>query len=249
MHRFFVSPECLQGETISLTGPLARRLSRVLRLCPGDQVILLDDSGWAYKVELEGVGPDQVAAHLVGASQPQTEPSTRLLLYQALPKAKKLDWVLQKGTELGVSTFVPLLAQRSVVRREERDAERKLARWRRIVTEAAEQSGRARLPKVLPPRSFVEACETPPPGALALMARVGDEAMPLGRALRPLLDRAAPLEVRLFVGPEGGFSPGEVARARQAGIVPVSLGPRVLRTETAGLVALSAILYALGDLG
>ena len=248
MHRFFVSPECLQGESISLTGQLARQVSRVLRLGPGHRIILLDDSGRAYEVELDAVTPEQVTAHLVGVSEPQTEPSVRLALYQALPKRRKFDWILQKGTELGVSTFVPMVTQRCVPRRGERDDQRKLTRWRRIVAEAAEQSGRARLPKVLPIKSCAEACEAPPPSTLALMAWVGDETVPLGRALCAL-ERATLWEVRLFVGPEGGFTPSEVMRARRAGILPVSLGPRILRTETAGLVALSAILYALGDLG
>jgi len=248
MHRFFVSPECLQGEAISLTGPLARRMGRVLRLSRGDHVVLLDDTGWAYEAELDAVTDQKVTARLVSSSQPQTELSTHLSLYQALPKARKLDWVLQKGTELGVSLFVPLFTQHCVVRSGDGDAQRKLARWRRIVAEAAEQSGRVRLPQVLPARSFAQVCQAPPPDALALMALVGHQATPLGRALRSLTT-ALPREVRVYVGPEGGFTADEAARARQVGIVPVSLGPRILRTETAGLVALSAILYALGDLG
>jgi len=248
MHRFFVSPDCLQGECVSLAGPLARRLSRVLRLRTGDRIVLLDDSGWAYEVALDAVSPERVIAHVVGTSESQTEPSTRLVLYQALPKARKLEWVLQKGTEMGVSTFVPILTERCVPRVGVPDDERRLARWRSIVAEAAEQSGRARLPRVLPIRSFLEACQTPPPDALALLAWVSGEARPLSKVLHSL-GQPAPREVRLFVGPEGGFTPDEVARAREVGIVPVSLGPRTLRTETAGLVVLSVVLYALGEMG
>lgn len=250
MHRFFVSPECLRDGRVSLTGSLGRQLSRVLRLRPSDHIVLLDDSGWAYEVELDRVTRGLATGHIVGAWEPRTEPPARLVLYQALPKGRKFDWILQKGTELGVSTFVPLVTERCVRARGKRDEGHKLARWRRIVAEAAEQSGRAHLPRVLQVTPFAEACEAPPSDALALMASVGDEAVPLSKALRSLEDAAQHLrEVRLYVGPEGGFAPGEVAMAREAGIVPVSLGPRILRTETAGLVALSAVLYALGDMG
>lgn len=257
MHRFFVSPECLRDGRVSLTGSLGRQLSRVLRLRPSDHIVLLDDSGWAYEVELDRVTRGLATGHIVGAWEPRTEPSARLVLYQALPKRRKFDWILQKGTELGVSTFVPLVTERCVRARGKRDEGHKLARWRRIVAEAAEQSGRARLPRVLQVTPFAEACEAPPRDTLALMASVGGEAVPLSKALRSLKDVAPHLrvaaphlrEVRLYVGPEGGFAPREVALAREAGIVLVSLGPRILRTETAGLVALSAVLYALGDMG
>jgi len=248
MHHFFVSPEHLQGDTTSFSGCLARQLSRVLRLSPGDHIVLLDDSGRACEAELDAVVPERVTAHLVGVSEPQTEPSVELVLYQALPKGKKFDWILQKGTELGVSTFVPILTQRCVARGRTQDDEHKLARWRRILTEAAEQSGRAHLPKIVPTRSFVEACEPPPCRTLALMAGISDEATSLSRALSSARNLRL-REVRLFVGPEGGFAQSETSQAQHAGIVPVSLGPRVLRTETAGLVALSVVLYALGDLG
>jgi len=229
----------------------------VLRLRPSDRIVLLDDSGWAYEVELDRVTRGLATGHIVGAWEPRTEPSARLVLYQALPKRRRFDWILQKGTELGVSTFVPILTERCVGGRGERGDDHRLARWRRIVSEAAEQSGRAHLPRVLQVTPFAEACEAPPSDALALMASVGGEAVPLSEALRSLEDAAQPREdaaphlreVRLYVGPEGGFAPREVALAREAGIVPVSLGPRILRTETAGLVALSAVLYALGDMG
>jgi len=249
MHRFFVSPECLRDGRVSLTGSLGRQLSRVLRLRPSDHIVLLDDSGWAYEVELDRVTRGLATGHIVGAWEPRTEPPARLVLYQALPKGRKFDWILQKGTELGVSTFVPLVTERCVRARGKRDEGHKLARWRRIVAEAAEQSGRAHLPRVLQVTPFAEACEAPPSDALALMASVGDEAVPLSEALRSLEGAPHLREVRLYVGPEGGFAPREVALAREAGIVLVSLGPRILRTETAGLVALSAVLYALGDMG
>ncbi len=236
-----------------LAGPLAQQISRVLRLRPGEHITLLDDSGWAYEAELVSVAPARATARLVGRTQPQTEPRVRLMLYQALAREQKLDWVLQKGTELGISVFAPVTTERSVVGARAYAGRAKLERWQRIVIEAAEQSGRARLPQVMPIRSFHETCEPPPPGVLALIASVSAEARPLGPALRSAGigdQHAQPLrEIRLYIGPEGDFTFDEVALARQTGIVPVSLGPRILRTETAGLVTFSAILYGLGEFG
>ena len=241
MQRFFVPPEWLAADPVVLTGPLAHQLSRVLRLAPGEQIILLDDTGWAYEALLEHVAPERALARIVARTQPRTEPRVHLTLCQALIAEQKLDWVLQKGVELGVSTFVPLATQRSLPARA---GANKLARWQRIVTEAAEQSGRARLPRVEAPRAFAD-CLPPPEDALALIGWVDAEAEPLGQVLHALA--SPPSRVWLFIGPEGGFAPDEVQWARAAGVRAVSFGPRTLRTETAGLAATSALLYALGD--
>lgn len=246
MHRFFVPPERLQNKKqVFLTGSLAHQLSRVLRLRPGAHIILLDDSGWAYEAELDRLSPSLGEAHIVAATQPPTEPPIRLCLYQALLREQKFDWVLQKGTELGVTRFVPLVTERCIVSLSEAN-EAKLARWQRIITEAAEQSGRVRLPRILSPRSL-NVCEKAPPDVLALIACLSGATIPLSQALHDI-GIAKLHEIRLFIGPEGDFTPQEVAQARGLGCVPISLGPRILRTETAGLAALAAILYALGDL-
>jgi 16S rRNA (uracil1498-N3)-methyltransferase len=248
MQHFFVPPAWLQRDEIHLIAPLAHQLSRVLRARAGEHIILLDDSGWAYEVELDRVTPDLSTAHIVAQTQPPTEPRVRLTLYQALTREKKFDWVLQKGTELGVSSFVPLVTQRGLINERDEVDDAKLARWQRIVTEAAEQAGRARRPQVLPAQTLRQACRSVPTNGLALIAWVGGETIPL-RAALCTLDGVPPREICLFIGPEGDFTPEEVADARQAGILPVSLGARILRTETAGLAALAAILYALGELG
>ena len=247
MHRFFVPSPQLERDPVVLTGPVTHQLSRVLRMRPGEHIVLLDNSGWAYEAELEHVAPDRVTVHLLSKERPETETGVRLMLYQSLTREKQFAWVLQKGTELGVSTFVPMVTERSIVTQSSRVSDRRMVRWQRIVTEAAEQSGRTRVPEVAVPTCFARACVPPEPGTLGLVASVGGEAMPLRQALRqadPELD-----EIRLFVGPEGGFAPEEIERARQVGMQLVSLGPRILRTETAGIAALSAILYALGEMG
>ncbi|NLD45121.1 MAG: 16S rRNA (uracil(1498)-N(3))-methyltransferase [Chloroflexi bacterium] len=250
MHRFFVPPEVLRdrapGDIIPLPKDITRQLGRVLRARPGEQIELLDDSGWACQAEITALTGREGTVRLLDRSLPDVEPRLRLTLYQALPKHRKFDWILQKGTELGAAAFVPLVTRFSDVRPEERTSAGKVARWQRIVTEAAEQSGRTRLPQVLPVAGFDEACLPPPAGVLALMPYEGEQQLSLEEALRPW-HGAPPHEVRLIIGPEGGFAPEEVALARQQGLALVSLGPRILRVETAALAALAIVLYALGE--
>ncbi len=247
MHCFFVPAALLQENEVTLTDQLAHQLSHVLRLSRGEHVVLLDGLGGAYEAELQEVAPHRATARIVKKSFPRTEPRLRLILYQALPKGKKMDWVLQKGTELGVSAFVPMTTERSIVQNPARIGKSRIARWQRIVTEAAEQSGRAYLPQVMPVQQFVDVCQQAPEGALALVASMGADVCP--RPLRQALEVTPfPQEVWLFIGPEGGFTLGEVQSARQAGMIPISLGPRILRTETAGLAAAAIIFYAFGEL-
>lgn len=252
MHRFFLSPQALLAEPVRLEGELAHQIARVLRLPPGEIITLLDNSGAAWAARLLDVSPRLVTATLLDRVTLATEPRVHLTLYQAVPRAKKIEWVLQKGTELGVSAFVPVLSARCQGLAPSDFDEPKLARWRKIVAEAAEQSGRAVLPTVAGALPFEQAVAAAATADLALIATVADgEPSTKGtRPLRAILDGLStpPQRVALLVGPEGGFGPAEVALAEAQGVQPVSLGPRVLRTETAALVAFSAILYALGEL-
>lgn len=248
LHRFFVPAEWLKGgEQIPLTGDLSHQLRRVLRLQPGDRIVLLDDSGFAYEAELMRLEPGAVSARLVRAFSPQTEPRLRLTLYQALPKGERFEWVLQKGTELGVSAFMPLITERTIPQHGERIGAQRLERWRRILREAAEQAGRAHLPALGPVQPLEQALNALPIGTPCLMATLAPQAVPLYEALEPL--RAAPpSELALFIGPEGDFSPTEVDQAIQAGVRVVSLGPRILRAETAAIATSAIILYTLGEM-
>ncbi len=241
MQRFFVPPEILAADPVVLSGPLAHQLCHVLRLEAGAHIALLDDSGWEYAAELLHVTPQRTEAHIIARTRPDTEPRVRVTLYQALVSEQKLDWVLQKGTELGVSAFVPVVTARSLPARA---GVSKLARWRRILTEAAEQSGRTRLPTVAAPQ-LLTGCLPPPPETLALMGVADGECTPLPEVLRGVPQRSASLA--LFIGPEGGFAPDEVERARAVGVRMVSFGPRTLRTETAGLAAVAALMCTLGE--
>lgn len=246
MHRFFVSPALLAQPSVTLTGDQAHQIRRVLRLRPGDQVTLLDGQGWAYEADLIAVSPKDVRLALVRRMQAGGEPPVHITLYQAVLKGERFSWALQKGTEVGASAFAPLVCERSVID-DLQVVEAKRERWRRIIQEAAEQCGRGYIPDLLPAQLLRQAVKTPSqPGALRLIPWEGERATPLRAALSGC-NLNDGMHIELFVGPEGGFTDVEVDWARRHGVQPVTLGPRILRAETAGLVAMSAILYQAGE--
>lgn len=248
MHRFFIPPTWIGGEQATLEGPVARQIAVVLRLAPGQGIILLDNSGREYKARLLEVAPHRVVAHIEGVDWGKGEPGVHLTLYQALLKGEKFPWVLQKGTEIGVSAFVPLLTQRSVPRWHAQQEKERLARWRRILQEAAEQAGRPRLPEVVAPLPFRQACSQA--RGLALLPWEGEAYRDLHQALQEGQKRIGePPTIALFIGPEGGWTEDEVAYARDRGILPITLGRRILRAETAAIVASALVLFALGEMG
>ncbi len=243
MHRFFVPPEWIDGGRVALGGSLVHQIRHVLRLRPGDHVVVLDNSGWEWEVELTSVGPESVEGRVVHKGLATGEPRTKITLYQGALKGRNFELVLQKGTELGVVEFVPVISDRCVIASLD-DVNKKRERWQRIILEAAEQSRRGRLPHLRPAMLFALACER-------AQRTEGLSLMPWEEAsqhsLRRVLTSRRPFSVNVFIGPEGGFSPQEVALAQGYGIVPITLGPRILRAETAGLAVVAAILYELGD--
>jgi 16S rRNA (uracil1498-N3)-methyltransferase len=245
MHRFFVPRESLDGDQVSLPGPIAHQLRNVLRMSCGDRIVVLDNSGWEREVELTEVSAQSARGTVVGHSLSSTEPRTKITLYQSFLKGQRLEFVFQKGTELGIVEFVPVISARCVVS-SLNEASRKMTRWEKIIREAAEQSRRGRLPDLSPAMFFREACvQATRAGQLALIPWEAESRQSLRAALE---SHPRPFSISLFVGPEGGFEESEIAAAEHAGVIPVGLGPRILRAETAGIVAASAILYTLGDL-
>lgn len=240
-HRFFVpNPDgYVPGQTVLLPAATAHQVRNVLRMRAGDRVLLLDDAGYEYDGVLTGVSRREVAVAVEEKRPSVNEPAVQISLYQSLLKRDNFEWVLQKGTELGVRHFVPLEVNRNVVEFKQK----KLTRWRRIVTEAAEQSGRSRIPTI--------AAAVALPAALASLA-VDCALMPAVAAddqtVAAVLVQKRPLSVALFIGPEGGFAPVEVALAQQHGVTPVTLGSRVLRAETAAVVSTTLVLHQLGEL-
>ena len=238
MHRFFVKPTILQGSVVELPHDTAHQVRNVLRLGPGDRLLLLDNLGWQVEAELVEVTRRQVSVRLLEREPAAGEPEQKLILYQSLLKKDNFEWVLQKGTELGVSRFVPLFTERTVMA-EQALKPNKLARWQRILTEAAEQCRRARIPEMAPAQTFAEALADPTRPELTLIPALVAETY-----LLEVVNGRFPLPnaIALFIGPEGGFSPAEIEQAQTHGLIPVSLGPRTLRAETAALATTTLIM-------
>ena len=248
MHRFFVAPDCIDGDDAVVTGAVARQLSTVLRAAPGDRIALLDDTGREYIVTLSRVGAREAAGTVIGRTDDGGVPSAKITLYQAVLKADRFEQVLQKCTELGIATFVPVVAERSVPRVGENWASSRYPRWLRIITEAAEQSGRSRLPVLEEPMVLSAACDAA--NGVCLIPWEEERDTGIRVALREAGGYAMRANgVSVFTGPEGGLTEHEVRHAASRGIVPVSLGTRVLRAETAAMVAVAAVQYELGELG
>jgi 16S rRNA (uracil1498-N3)-methyltransferase len=248
--RFFIPPDWISGQQVTLIEDVAHQVRHVLRMRAGERLVVLDNSGWEREVELTHITPNLVMGHVVEERLAPGEPRTKISLYQGVLKAQKFEWVLQKGTELGLVEFIPVICDRSIVGDLE-DVDRKLGRWVRIIREAAEQSRRGQLPMLRPAMLFVQGCQRAKrSGGLGLMPWEDEAATSLKAAISAGgTGDGRPFGINLFIGPEGGLTAEEIETARRYQVQPVSLGPRILRAETAGLVAAAAILYELGDLG
>lgn len=243
MHRFFVPVEWFQDNRVTIYGELTHQIAHVLRLQTGDRVTLLDNSGGEYEVEIEQIGTNRVMGKVIRKEAGRGEPDTGITLYQALLKVNRMEYVLQKCVELGATDFVPFISERCVLRK---TSESKIERWQKIIREAAEQSRRSRLPVLHPLISFQQVCETVNPPAVLLWEE--EKNLGLKKILQSQTFQKAS-SINLLVGPEGGWADSEVEHAREHGIVTAGLGRRILRAETAGLVAISAVLYDRGELG
>jgi 16S rRNA (uracil1498-N3)-methyltransferase len=244
-HRFYVCPEQVLGEQVEFSAEQAYQLAKVLRLRVGEQVRVFDGVDEADQVvSLTTLSSRTAMGRVVGTQAQAMEPRISLTAYPALLGRDKLDQVVQKLIEVGATGVVPVRTARSIVR-DLPDAERR-GRWQRIVREAAEQSGRGRVPEVGEPRDLAQALAEATTTGAAIVAHVGDDACPLRDVLRQL---AGHEQLSIFVGPEGGYTDTEVAQAHAAGAHVVSLGPRILRTETASPVLTALVLYELDDAG
>lgn len=250
MHRFFVEPKQILGDSIVIEGTDAHHIADVLRLSPGQPIIVCDGEGYEYRGNIISCAKDETTVQVVSVKKSLAEPPIRIILAQGMPKKPEtLEMVIQKSTELGVTRVVPLISERTVVRPKEDKLEKRLSRWKRIALEAAKQSQRAKVPTVDKPLTLLEFLDTIPRDAFCLMPWEKEKATGIKKALDWELSNRFARTVVVLIGPEGGFSQQEVDVACRAGAVPVSMGPRILRTETAGIIALGLIQYELGDLG
>jgi 16S rRNA (uracil1498-N3)-methyltransferase len=241
--RVYVDAALAPGARVALEGSAASHVTRVLRLRPGDALTLFNGQGGEYAGSIE---KSQTGSVTVAIGEPcalERESPLSLTLAQGVSRGERMDLVVQKATELGVSALVPVLTDRSVVRLDPRQAARKVAHWRAIAIAACEQSGRNRVPAVATPLALREFT------GLARSARIGARVLlSPGAALR--LDDVPPpvTHITVLIGPEGGLTDSEQDLARTAGFTPVRLGPRVLRTETAAIAALTLLQRKFGDL-
>lgn len=242
MHRFFVPSATLQADTVTLTGEPLHHLAVVLRLAVASEILLLDGAGAVCRCRLLAVGRREATAQVLERWR-ETEQLLPLRLLQGVPKGERMELVLQKGTELGVTAFTPVFTGRSVPRPRGGGEDGRLERWQRIVREAARQCRRPLLPEVAPPQTL-EAALVGVREELRLLLWE-EESRPLGA----VLSATPPRDVALLVGPEGGFSAEEAALAMRHGFLPVGLGPRILRSETAGFAVAAILQHRYGDLG
>ena len=234
MTRLFCDFPLAIGENIELSEDAARHIM-VLRLTTGDELTLFNGQGGEYHARLTRIDRKQVMAEVVSHSPREAELPYRITLAQGIPEAGKMDWIIEKAVELGTSDIIPLAAQRSVVRLDGERAEKRLSRWKAIVISAAQQCGRNRLLHIAPPIGTGEYLRQTTPSPRILFSP---------RATATLSEwarRQKPQDITLMIGPEGGFSPEEETLAEQQGVTFLSMGPRILRTETAGLAAVAAI--------
>lgn len=252
MPRFFADglPSALsQEELFALEGPEAAHISRSLRMAPGEELILCDGHGFDFSAVIDQITGDQVLCRLLDRTPSRSEPSVRLTLFQAMPKLDKLELITQKAVELGVSEIVPVLTSRCISRPDQRSFQKRRERLSKIAMEAAKQSGRGIIPAVGELLSFSQALGrmTAPvqdggASPLALMCYEKE-----GRRMTvPMFENQT--DIRLLVGCEGGFSPEEAEQAQTLGILPIWMGERILRCETAPLAALSVIQFCTGNL-
>lgn len=241
--RLYVDAALAADTRLALPEFAARHVGRVLRCRPGDELTLFDGRGGEFAATVEQVSKRGVVVNVGAHRERDTEAALPVHLFQGLSRGDRMDTVVQKATELGVARITPLVSEHTVVRLDDERAGKRLAHWRRVAASACEQCGRNRLPRVDPPAKL--ACvlgAAPAAGTLRLL--LSPEA---GVGLRQP-GRERPAAVELLIGPEGGFSAAEAALAAEAGFEGISLGPRILRTETAAIAALALVQAAWGDL-
>lgn len=236
--RFFISPDQINGTSITVTGEDVRHIATVLRMKAGEELLLCDGRGNEYSVKIISVDRSQVVTEILNQTHRElTDP--RITLAQGLPKSDKMDFIVQKATELGVSSVVPVITERTIVK--VKDEEKRVSRWQKIAREAAMQSSRPDIPAISNIISFKDFLRTinSEPGTLLLLPwEEGTE--PISNVLR---SNSGLRNIIVLIGPEGGFSAKEAETAKEIGFHLVSLGPNILRTETAALAVLAIMAY------
>ena len=245
MLHLFADPSDVQDELLTITGPEVNHIRNVMRLKPGEEIsVSIGGDGKEYRYGIESYTEDSALCRLRFVKDKEVELPVKVLLFQGLPKADKMDLIVQKAVELGAAEIIPVSMERCVVKLDAGKAAKKTARWQTIAESAASQSRRSIIPRILAPMSMKEAVEyaKEQTEVRVIPYELQEDDGSVKQYLESLKEGQS---VSIFIGPEGGFAPGEVELAKEAGIRPISLGRRILRTETAGLAILSWLIYIL----
>lgn len=243
MHHFFVTPAQISAGEVTITGTDVNHIRNVLRLRQGEIIGIRDGISRGYVCVLEEIGAEQIRARILSEDEENSELPARLYLFQSLPKGDKMELIIQKAVELGACQIIPVASRRAVVKLDGRKAENKIRRWNAIAEGAAKQSGRLLIPEVTGVMTLKEACFYAGSFDLKLIPYELAEGI---SATREILCKVSPgMQIGILIGPEGGFDREEVENAEAAGFCPITLGRRILRTETAGMAALSILSFLL----
>ena len=243
MQQFFTDPSGIRDGRIYIEGQDVSHMKNVLRMRPGETVKVSDGMGKSYLCSIEGYEEGRAELKIEQVSRSDAELPSRIIRFQGLPKGDNMEMIVQKAVELGAYSIVPFAAKRSVAKLDEKKALKKQMRWQAIAKGAAEQSGRGIIPEVYAPVTYAEALHIA--GTLDKLLIPYEQEEGRDRTAEVIRDLQPGQSVGVFIGPEGGFEEDEVRRAAETGAVPVTLGKRILRTETAGLAALSILMYHL----
>jgi len=242
MNRFFVKKDDIADNSAIITGEDVKHISKVLRMAPGDKVMLCDGEGYQYLAEIADISKEQVNLRILSAERCAAEPTHRITLYQGLPKGDKMELIVQKCVELGITEIVPVAAERSIVKIKPGEFGGKRTRYQRVAYEAAKQCGRGIIPAIAEVTTFKSADMTR--HDLIIIAYEDEKGTTLKSLLKANLKAK---DIAIVIGPEGGLERAEVDVLTQKGGTAVTLGPRILRTETAGMAALAMILYEIEE--
>ncbi len=243
MYHFFVNQEQIGPETIGITGPDVNHIKNVLRMGPGEQVLISNGVDKDYLCEIMEVTSSQVTAKILSAEEGGCELPAKLFLFQGLPKSDKMEFIIQKAVELGVYQIIPVETKRTVVKLDKKKEESKLRRWRAVSESAAKQSKRLIIPEVANVMTLKEALNFARPFDQTIIPF--EHATDMAETSRILSGIKPGMSAGIFIGPEGGFEDSEVALAESCGVKQITLGKRILRTETAGLATLSVLAFLL----
>ena len=243
MHRFFTDASCIAYDNITILGDDVLHITKVLRLKCGDDICICDGCGNDYICRISDIKKDAVLCNILSKHKSACESPLNITLYQGIPKADKMEYIIQKCVELGVNAFVPVETMRTVVKL--KDSEKKRIRWQKIAEQAAKQSTRGIIPKVLPPSKYSDIIKkiSDDENALNILAYENEQNL----SIKSVLKQTNTTNINIIIGPEGGFDKTETELADKNNINIVTLGPRILRTETAPIAVSTAVMYELGD--